>query len=198
MLTYLAALALTGTLTTAPGPACGQEIDPVVADRFAANVAAYVDLHRRIEEVLPPLEVTEDTAEMERAIAMLAAEMRYERADATQGDIFADEIADAIRLRMAQCVRGTDVEALLAWINEENPFAWSERPEVNATYPGPGGASIMPPHLLAALPPLPEELEYRFMNRDLILWDTHARLIADYVPRALPAPMPGVLTRLGR
>lgn len=32
---------------------------------------------------------------------------------------------------------------------------------------------------------VPRELEYRFLGRDLILWDVHAGLIVDFVPRAL-------------
>jgi hypothetical protein len=38
---------------------------------------------------------------------------------------------------------------------------------------------------LAALPKLPKELEYRFLGRDLVLWDLHAGLIVDFIPRAL-------------
>jgi hypothetical protein len=45
--------------------------------------------------------------------------------------------------------------------------------------------AIMPPCLLAALPPLPEELGYRFLAGDLVLVDLHARLIVDFIPRAL-------------
>ena len=44
----------------------------------------------------------------------------------------------------------------------------------------------MSPHLLAVLPPLPTELQYRFVNRDLVLWDVRANLIVDYMKGALP------------
>lgn len=44
----------------------------------------------------------------------------------------------------------------------------------------------MPPKLLLALPLLPEELEYLFVNRDLVLWDWHADLIIDVLPNAIP------------
>jgi hypothetical protein len=33
---------------------------------------------------------------------------------------------------------------------------------------------------------LPEELEYRFINRDLVLYDGHANLIVDFVRDAIP------------
>jgi hypothetical protein len=32
---------------------------------------------------------------------------------------------------------------------------------------------------------LPSGLEYRFIDRDLILWDSHANLIIDFIPEAL-------------
>jgi len=41
--------------------------------------------------------------------------------------------------------------------------------------------STVPPQVLAQLPKLPEELEYRFIQTNLILFDTHAHTIADYV-----------------
>jgi hypothetical protein len=44
----------------------------------------------------------------------------------------------------------------------------------------------MPPKLLAGLPPLPDELQYRFMNRDLVLWDVHANVVVDLIKRAMP------------
>jgi hypothetical protein len=39
--------------------------------------------------------------------------------------------------------------------------------------------------LLLRLPELPEELEYRIVNCDLVLWDVHADLVIDFVPDAL-------------
>jgi hypothetical protein len=39
--------------------------------------------------------------------------------------------------------------------------------------------------MLCSLPQLPEELQFRFMNRDLILWDVHANLIVDFIRKVL-------------
>ena len=44
----------------------------------------------------------------------------------------------------------------------------------------------MPPEVLGALPALPVELEYRFVGDALILLDTHAHIVIDLVPDALP------------
>jgi hypothetical protein len=40
--------------------------------------------------------------------------------------------------------------------------------------------------VLLKLPPLPKDLEYRFLGRDLILLDIHANLIVDFIPAAIP------------
>jgi hypothetical protein len=42
----------------------------------------------------------------------------------------------------------------------------------------------MPPQVLKQLPKLPEELEYRFVRTNLILFDPHAHTIPDWVERA--------------
>jgi hypothetical protein len=41
------------------------------------------------------------------------------------------------------------------------------------------------PTVLQVFPPLAEELQYRFVDRDLILWDEHANLIVDVLPDAV-------------
>jgi hypothetical protein len=57
---------------------------------------------------------------------------------------------------------------------------------VNAAYPKDQPVQSMPPSLLKELPQLPRELEYRVVGRTLILRDTEANLIVDYVKEALP------------
>ena len=44
----------------------------------------------------------------------------------------------------------------------------------------------MPPDLLAVFPRLPSELDYRFVHRDLVLWDVRADLIVDVLRDAIP------------
>jgi hypothetical protein len=43
----------------------------------------------------------------------------------------------------------------------------------------------MPIVLLQSLPPLPEDLEYRLLDHDLVLWDIHADLMLDVLPDAI-------------
>jgi hypothetical protein len=58
--------------------------------------------------------------------------------------------------------------------------------QVGGRYPDEVPLSTMPPQVLAALPKVPEELEYRFIGRRLILLDVHAHLVVDYIDDALP------------
>jgi hypothetical protein len=57
---------------------------------------------------------------------------------------------------------------------------------VNGRYPDTVPLTSMPPQVLQTLPKLTEDLEYRFVGDWLIMLDTHAHLIADYIDNALP------------
>ena len=46
----------------------------------------------------------------------------------------------------------------------------------------------MPIVLLHSLPALPEGVEYRLLDHDLVLWDIDADLILDVLPDAIPRP----------
>jgi len=57
---------------------------------------------------------------------------------------------------------------------------------VNAEYPPGAPRSTVPPSVLLTLPPLPACLHYRFVDRDLVLVDSVAQLIVDFLPAAVP------------
>ncbi|MGH9881696.1 MAG: hypothetical protein ACRD6N_09700 [Pyrinomonadaceae bacterium] len=158
--------------------------DVALVTEFQKRVAGYVALHRFLEGPLPPLEVSEDPKEIEAAIEALQEKLRSERAIAEQGDIFTAEIAELFRRLIREAFPGNETLRLLSMIREETPKA-PVRPRVNASYPAEASLSMMPPKLLCVFPALPDELQYRFVDRDLILWDVHANLIVDVVPNAI-------------
>ena len=94
------------------------------------------------------------------------------------------EIDAPRRLVMTESLEGPDGPALRDSIAEENPAGTPIK--INGRYPDAVPMSTMPPDILAALPQLPEELEYRFVGDRLVLLDTKAHLIIDYVDDALP------------
>lgn len=55
-----------------------------------------------------------------------------------------------------------------------------------AVYPENEPLSTVPPNVLMTLPMLPEDMEYRFVGKHMILRDARANLIIDYIANALP------------
>jgi hypothetical protein len=73
-----------------------------------------------------------------------------------------------------------------ASIMDDNPGAFSVR--INGTYPDKKPLSTVPANVLAVLPRLPNDVQYRFLGRHLVLFDTRARVILDGIPYAIKSP----------
>jgi hypothetical protein len=167
---------------------------PPTLDHFDRAVAAYVELHREVEKLVPPQTVTWDPHVLLSAVDRLALEMAAARSASAQGDIFDGDAARILRARLAEAltVNQHRVEDVLASMEQEsNPVP---RPRVNGRFP-PGLWAMTWPCLIDALPVVPPELQYRFVGRDLLLIDVHANLIVDILPDALPAPAKARSTR---
>ena len=146
---------------------------------FSTRVVSYVDLRNELEKGLPPLMVTEDPAEIIQAVRALAARIRVARAGARQGDIFSPTVSAQFKRTLL-----LEMDAnTMAVIMDENPGKIDVR--INGTYPVRKTFSTMPPNILAAMPRLPPELEYRFLGRHLVLVDTRASVIIDRIPYAI-------------
>lgn len=91
-----------------------------------------------------------------------------------------------LRRRILEVLRERRIEpsALLAAAAEDEE-TFAPRPVVNERYSW-SWPSFAPPPVLAALPVLPVELQYRFVGRDLVLVDIEANLVVDVLPDALP------------
>jgi hypothetical protein len=153
---------------------------------FHRAVEAYVELHRALEAGLPPLEITSDPAQLRRAVDARASAIRAARAGAQAGDIFTKEGGRVLRTRIHDALdrQGVAVSVLLHDMAADDEDG-EATPAVNGAFPWMGGHAMWP-FMIAALPPLPAELEYRFIGRDLVLLDVHAELIVDILPAALP------------
>ena len=144
----------------------------------------YIDLHVRLERMLPPLpkEATpEQIDQNQRALGKLVQEAR---ANAKVGDIFTPEARPVIVRLLATIFGGPDCAQLKASIMDENPV--DVKLAVNGRYPDAVPISTIPPQVLQTLPQLTEDLEYRFIGNRLIILDSHAHIIADYIEDALP------------
>ena len=100
------------------------------------------------------------------------------------GDIFTADVREAFRSRILQALesRGYVAGDLFGDVNEGGD-EWAP-PLVNGTFSW-RTATPTPPCVLAALPELPQELQYRFLGRDLVLVDIGANLIVDVLPDAV-------------
>lgn len=152
---------------------------------FAEHIAAYADLHHRLDAVFPAWEPSNDMHLIERRRAYLASALRRERPHARQGDIFEPSVAAAFRSRIAGALAGIDVELWLKDLYEECETPVGYHLQVNAGYPY-WATHEMPIVLLDALPALPAGIVYRLIDHDLLLWDVDANLIIDVLPDALP------------
>ena len=153
---------------------------------FETRVADYAALHRFLEAPLPPLRPTTNMAEVWARVDRLARLLIAARRDAQQGDIITPDVAAMLRRRIATCLPPEDWEDILAEMaqDEDGVIVPSAPLTVNMRWPEGLPYSFVPPQLLYVLPPLPPELQYRIIGRSLVLWDHHANLIVDFVPRA--------------
>ena len=156
-----------------------------------AQVQKYLEIHKKAGASVPPLpKETTDTALIATREKQFADAIRALRPNAKQGDVFTPEIARMITTAIKQTLvakGGKDAKGTI--LGEGNPkSAESAAPvnlAVNAPYPGTAPLSTVPPSVLMVLPTLPKELEFRFVGRNLILRDTQANMIVDFMPNAL-------------
>lgn len=120
----------------------------------------------------------------------LATAIRQARPNAKQGDVFAAADRDRLVRIVREATSGPAGAAARSAIAEDNPKAAGAAARValapNAAYPEGAPVSTIPPALLLRLPPLPDTVDYRFIGKALVLRDTRAGIIVDYIPNALP------------
>lgn len=151
---------------------------------FNERVKKYLELHNRLEATLPSLPDQSDPKRIGDHQASFAKLIADARAGARPGDIFTPPVRQIFRRVIRNVLRGQSGREIRADILDENTKPVPLR--VNGQYPSDVPLSSVPPRILDALPRLPEDLEYRFVERQLILFDNHAQLIADYMTNALP------------
>jgi hypothetical protein len=152
---------------------------------FQKKLSQYATLHgARLTRL------TEGSAVTAQALAqaMIAA-----RAKAKPGDILLPEVQPLFRKLLAEQLQGPDALAARKAVSEGNSS--EEEGEtvpvvvrVNAPYPKGAARSTVPASVLLTLPTLPECLHYRFVGRDLVLVDSVAQIIVDYMSTAVPTP----------
>jgi hypothetical protein len=193
--TALAALILsagTGGATQIPSlPAPDQTASVLqeiaVTQAFEARVNDYVLLHRLLEGPLPPLTMTRDITTVQASMRRLALRIQRARANAVQGDLITPDVGRIFRRRIVASLPPEQWAAILADnAAEEEDVRIGPPPAlcVSMEWPEQVLFGFVPPQLLARLPLLPPELQYRIIGNSLVLWDHHANLIVDFLPDA--------------
>ena len=148
---------------------------------FKERLDKYTSIRKSADDHTPPLKKTEDPAEIKTAQDALAQRIGDLRANAKHGDIFTPEISAYFKRLLRPEVNEKGTKDVIA---DDNPGSIPYL-KVNAVYPENEPLGSVPPNVLMTLPMLPEDMEYRFVGKHLILRDVRANLIIDYIPNAI-------------
>jgi hypothetical protein len=151
---------------------------------FNERVKKYMELHNKLEATLPKLPEQAEPGRIAEHQTQFAKLIAQTRATAKPGDIFTQPVRQIFRRVLRNALRGPAGQKVRAEILDENTKPVPLR--INAPYPSDVPLSTIPPKVLEVLPRLPDGLEYRFVDRHLILFDNHANVIADYMANGLP------------
>jgi hypothetical protein len=185
MTRFLAALAFAAVAHASTVSALQKpEVNPhaaLLAD-FKERVDKYVELRKKADDSAPPLKETKDPAKIREAQEALVERIGAARAGTKRGDIFTPEISAHFRRLLRPELKEAGTKALM---KDDDPNPDSVAFKINAPYPDKQPLSTVPPNVLATLPRLPKDIDYRFVGKHLILRDVRANMIIDYLPNAI-------------
>ena len=188
-LIVLLAVLHTGCAGRTPPLAPPTAVSPIdeaeTLEEFQDEIDEYVELRHTLESQLPSVPPQAAPEQVHAHVIALGERIISARQRAKQGDMFFSQIDSLIRERARAVFARPEGAQYEATIQDEQ----SERnvaAHVNQRYPDDLPLSAVPASVLVSLPPLPPELQYRFLRRHLILIDIGARIIVDYLPDVLP------------
>ena len=176
------AIVLAGTTASAQKPASAGTPDAVVVGEFEAKVQKYLDFRQQHVGSAP--KPTKNPADIVARQQEIGNKIREARAGAKQGEIFTPPIAAYFRRQIRASFAGTHGKAIRASLAHAEPIKMEL--QINQSYPPDQPLQSTPPTLLLNLPNLPDGLEYRLLDRELVLRDTEGNVVVDYVANALP------------
>jgi hypothetical protein len=150
---------------------------------FDRRISAYISLRERLARTLPAVAETAHPGANDVRQSALRALIAKARPNAKAGDVFEVAMQTSIRLIVQRVLDGPDGTSIRATLMDENPTR--AQIQINSGYPVAIPVSTMTTTLLAALPRLPDGLEYHFVGSRLVLLDTRAWMIVDFVEYVL-------------
>jgi hypothetical protein len=155
-----------------------------VLEEFQKRVTDYVNLEKDLAKGLPAAKPTTEPQTIIDRQHELAKKIRTARAKAHQGEIFTPDVATEFHRLMAFARQGSDNSHIKKSLERAEPVRLTLH--VNDAYPQNIPLQSTPPTILANLPRLPPEVEYRIVGRTLVLRDITANIVVDLLPNAIP------------
>jgi hypothetical protein len=171
-----------------PGePAATPSSDPTARAlaEFVGRVSEYARLHHSAALSLAPYQSRMNASDLWAREKLLADTIRARRPRAQQGDLFTAAVRPVLVEIVQSYMSSPEGARASDSMVSENPA--TETPltpvvlTVNGSYEPAASFSTMPATLLMRLPTLPKEVEYRFVGKHLLLRDTSANIIVDYI-----------------
>jgi hypothetical protein len=167
--------------------AVSQESPPGVGENaklsqeFQTRAMKYLELRKQVAGKSPK------SSDSPEAIAAnqreLASRIQKARAGAKQGEIFTPELTAFFRRQIGATLNGPHGNEIRSSLRHADPV--NVKFQVNEAYPQKLPLQSTPPSLLLNLPAAPDGLEYRIVGSDLVLRDTEANIIVDFIPNVI-------------
>ena len=172
--------------TTPSRPALPRAVNPQAAalQDFTQRLDAYLKLRATLSNTLTSQSSGSTASELTTSQNALAAAIIAARKNARPGDLIPAVVANQIRTTVVTDLAGRSAAAQRAAL-EDGPDG--ARLAINQLYPMTASRATVPPVLLHNLPRLPDNLQYRFYDRHIVLLDGDTELVLDYILNALPA-----------
>jgi hypothetical protein len=151
---------------------------------FQTHLDAYLKLRSGLGGKLKPLSQTPSAVELAARQDALAAAMKAARVHAKQGDLVPPLVAELIVKTVREDFQRRNPSAKMG-VFEEVPTVKGAS-LINKTYPADAALPTVPALLLQNLPRLPDNLQYRFVGRDVVILDGDLQVVIDYIARVLP------------
>ena len=152
---------------------------------FSDRVQTYLKRQKTILADLPELTSTNLPETIAAYQQTRATKIQEARRDAKPGDVFTPAACEAFRRASRPAAEGEKSPGAPAVQQPDAPDP-AMRLVVNGIYPDTEPITTFSPVLLAAFPPLPDELNYRIVGRTLLLIDVQSRVIIDLAHLILP------------
>jgi hypothetical protein len=178
-------ISLPATAGTSPQNKPPARVNPnaTVIQDFLKRVDAFLALHNKLEDTIPKLSKQTNPQEIDAHQRALAKLIQQARKEAKPGDVLTPAMQRVVRNLLRPIFSGKAGAQIKNEILDKE-FKGNVTLAVNARYPDEVPVSTVPPQVLSALPKLPPELEYRFIRSSLIIFDSHAHIIVDFMDRA--------------